>query len=90
MKRFKLTYGCYVLGDTGDIQEDEGPSHMDQRRKLSFKDTLLGENKDIQMEESGELFDEDSSDDETTEEDANGPWLTSRLTKEKRKAMRKP
>lgn len=65
-------------------------SHTDQHRKLSFRDMLFAGSRDIQMEEQEDPSDEEVSDDEAVEEDAAGPWLSTRMTKDQKMAMRKP
>lgn len=64
VRRFKAKDGGSLLRDPGDKQEDEDTSHTYQRRKLSFRDTLVAGN--IAMEEREDLSDEDVFDDDIT------------------------
>lgn len=81
MKRQKKEGEGSLPGEAQDDFVDEETWQSEQRRKVSFKDMLLGENMDVQMEEK-EDTDEEASDNEICEEDADGPWLSMRLTKE--------
>lgn len=42
------------------------------------------------MEDQGNMSDEEVSDDEVVEEEATGPWISISMSKEQKKALRKP
>lgn len=75
-------HGGSAHEDARYSQEEEGISHMDQRLKLSFKETLIAGSSDIQMAEYEDPSDAEVSDDEIVEQDIDGPCLSTRLTKE--------
>lgn len=77
--------GGSTHGDVGDDKDDEKVGRTDQMCKLSFRDTLLGGSRDIQVEERENPSDEEVSSDETIEEDAAGPWISTRMTKNQKK-----
>lgn len=58
--------------------------HFDGRRKSSYKDTVLGMNQDIQMEERNSMADGDVSDVDITEEQENGPWFSMGMPKDEK------
>lgn len=75
---------------TEDDHEDERERRTDERRKISFRDMVIGESRDIQMEEQAISSDDELSDDNVVGEEDVGPRIKRGMTKEEKKKARKP
>lgn len=63
---------------------------VDTRRKTSFRGTLMGTNKDVDMSENLDEKDGDISDDDVVDDDDGGPCFSMGMTKVEKKEARRP
>lgn len=65
-------------------------SIMEERRKSSYRDSVLGANGSARVDERMEGDEGEVSDDDAMEKDEEGTWFAIGMTKEEKREARKP